>query len=31
VPYINLETSVHREPPTEEQVTRLKAFVELLS
>lgn len=31
VPYINLETSVHKEPPTEEQVTRLKAFIEMLS
>jgi benzoyl-CoA reductase/2-hydroxyglutaryl-CoA dehydratase subunit BcrC/BadD/HgdB len=31
IPYISLETSVHHDPPTEEQLTRLKAFVEMLS
>jgi benzoyl-CoA reductase/2-hydroxyglutaryl-CoA dehydratase subunit BcrC/BadD/HgdB len=31
VPYINIETSVHKDPPTEEQITRLKTFVEMLS
>lgn len=31
VPYINLETTVHKDPPTEEQITRLKTFVEMLS
>jgi benzoyl-CoA reductase/2-hydroxyglutaryl-CoA dehydratase subunit BcrC/BadD/HgdB len=31
IPYISLETSVHREPPTEEQLTRVKAFIEMLS
>jgi benzoyl-CoA reductase/2-hydroxyglutaryl-CoA dehydratase subunit BcrC/BadD/HgdB len=31
IPYISLETSVHQDPPTEEQLTRLKAFVEMLS
>jgi len=29
--YISLETSVHQDPPTEEKLTRLKAFVEMLS
>jgi benzoyl-CoA reductase/2-hydroxyglutaryl-CoA dehydratase subunit BcrC/BadD/HgdB len=28
---IALETDVHREPPTEEQIMRVKAFVEMLS
>jgi benzoyl-CoA reductase/2-hydroxyglutaryl-CoA dehydratase subunit BcrC/BadD/HgdB len=31
IPYISLETSVHSEPPTEEQLTRVKAFIEMLS
>jgi len=31
IPYISLETSVHQDPPTEEQLTRIKAFVEMLS
>ncbi|MGA7829391.1 MAG: 2-hydroxyacyl-CoA dehydratase family protein [Terracidiphilus sp.] len=31
IPYISLDTSVHREPPTEEQLTRVKAFIEMLS
>lgn len=31
VPYINIETDVHPEPPTEEQVTRLTSFIEMLS
>ena len=31
IPLIALETDVHREPPTEEQITRVKAFVEMLS
>jgi benzoyl-CoA reductase/2-hydroxyglutaryl-CoA dehydratase subunit BcrC/BadD/HgdB len=31
IPLIALETDVHREPPTEEQITRIKAFMEMLS
>lgn len=31
IPLIALETDVHREPPTEEQITRVKAFIEMLS
>nr|WP_294509824.1 2-hydroxyacyl-CoA dehydratase family protein [uncultured Rhodopila sp.] len=31
IPLIALETDVHREPPTEEQIMRVKAFVEMLS
>lgn len=31
VPILTLETDVHREPPTEEQITRIKAFMEMLS
>jgi benzoyl-CoA reductase/2-hydroxyglutaryl-CoA dehydratase subunit BcrC/BadD/HgdB len=31
IPYISLETSVHQDPPTEEQITRIKAFVEMLT
>ena len=31
VPLIALETDVHREPPTEEQITRIKAFMEMLA
>jgi benzoyl-CoA reductase/2-hydroxyglutaryl-CoA dehydratase subunit BcrC/BadD/HgdB len=31
IPYIALETSVHRDLPTEEQLTRIKAFIEMLS
>jgi benzoyl-CoA reductase/2-hydroxyglutaryl-CoA dehydratase subunit BcrC/BadD/HgdB len=31
IPLIALETDVHREPPTEEQVMRVKAFIEMLS
>jgi benzoyl-CoA reductase/2-hydroxyglutaryl-CoA dehydratase subunit BcrC/BadD/HgdB len=31
VPIISLETSVHKERPTEEQVMRVKTFVEMLS
>ncbi len=31
VPIVTLETDVHREPPTEEQITRVKAFIEMLT
>ena len=31
VPILTLETDVHREPPTEEQIMRIKAFMEMLS
>jgi benzoyl-CoA reductase/2-hydroxyglutaryl-CoA dehydratase subunit BcrC/BadD/HgdB len=31
VPLIAIDTDVHREPPTEEQITRIKAFMEMLS
>lgn len=31
IPLITLETDVHREPPTEEQIMRVKAFIEMLS
>jgi benzoyl-CoA reductase/2-hydroxyglutaryl-CoA dehydratase subunit BcrC/BadD/HgdB len=31
IPLIALETDVHREPPTEEQITRIKAFMEMLA
>jgi benzoyl-CoA reductase/2-hydroxyglutaryl-CoA dehydratase subunit BcrC/BadD/HgdB len=31
IPYISLETPVHQDPATEEQLTRIKAFVEMLS
>jgi len=31
VPFLGLEHSVHREPPTEEQTMRVKAFLEMLS
>ena len=31
IPYIALEASVHKERPTEEQVMRVKTFVEMLS
>ncbi len=31
VPIVTLETDVHRDPPTEEQITRVKAFIEMLS
>jgi benzoyl-CoA reductase/2-hydroxyglutaryl-CoA dehydratase subunit BcrC/BadD/HgdB len=31
IPYVALDTSVHQEPPTEEQLTRVKAFIEMLS
>jgi benzoyl-CoA reductase/2-hydroxyglutaryl-CoA dehydratase subunit BcrC/BadD/HgdB len=31
IPIISLETSVHKERPTEEQVMRVKTFVEMLS
>lgn len=31
VPFLGLEHSVHREPPTEEQVMRVKAFIEMLT
>ncbi len=31
IPLIALETDVHREPPTEEQIMRVKAFIEMLS
>jgi benzoyl-CoA reductase/2-hydroxyglutaryl-CoA dehydratase subunit BcrC/BadD/HgdB len=31
IPYVALETSVHQDPPTEEQLTRIKAFIEMLS
>jgi benzoyl-CoA reductase/2-hydroxyglutaryl-CoA dehydratase subunit BcrC/BadD/HgdB len=30
VPLLALETDVHREPPTEEQIMRVKAFIEML-
>jgi benzoyl-CoA reductase/2-hydroxyglutaryl-CoA dehydratase subunit BcrC/BadD/HgdB len=31
IPLLALETDVHREPPTEEQIMRVKAFIEMLS
>jgi len=31
VPVLTLETDVHREPPTEEQIMRIKAFMEMLA
>jgi benzoyl-CoA reductase/2-hydroxyglutaryl-CoA dehydratase subunit BcrC/BadD/HgdB len=31
IPLIALETDVHKEPPTEEQIMRIKAFIEMLS
>ncbi len=31
IPYLSLETNVHRERPTEEQVMRVKTFIEMLS
>ena len=31
IPLIALETTVHNELPTEEQITRVKAFIEMLS
>ena len=31
IPLIALETDVHREPPSEEQIMRVKAFIEMLS
>lgn len=31
IPIINLETNVHKEPPSEEQIMRVKAFFEMLS
>ena len=31
VPLVALETTVHDQPPTEEQITRVKAFIEMLS
>ncbi|MFT3828158.1 MAG: hypothetical protein QM691_00475 [Opitutaceae bacterium] len=31
IPLIALETSVHREPPTEEQLIKLRTFVEMLT
>ncbi|CAH2602734.1 2-hydroxyacyl-CoA dehydratase [Rhodovastum atsumiense] len=31
VPLIAIDTDVHREPPTEEQITRIKAFMEMLA
>ena len=31
VPLIALKTDVHREPPTEDQITGVKAFIEMLS
>jgi benzoyl-CoA reductase/2-hydroxyglutaryl-CoA dehydratase subunit BcrC/BadD/HgdB len=30
VPLLALETDVHKEPPTEEQIMRVKAFIEML-
>jgi benzoyl-CoA reductase/2-hydroxyglutaryl-CoA dehydratase subunit BcrC/BadD/HgdB len=30
VPMVTLETNVHREPPGEEQITRIKTFFEML-
>ena len=31
VPIVTIETDVHKEPPTEEQIMRIKAFVEMLA
>jgi hypothetical protein len=31
IPIISLESTVHKERPTEEQVMRVKTFVEMLS
>jgi benzoyl-CoA reductase/2-hydroxyglutaryl-CoA dehydratase subunit BcrC/BadD/HgdB len=31
IPLLALETDVHKEPPTEEQITRVKAFLEMLA
>ncbi len=31
IPLLTLETDVHREAPTEEQITRVKAFMEMLA
>ncbi|WP_109121350.1 2-hydroxyacyl-CoA dehydratase family protein [Azospirillum sp. TSO22-1] len=31
IPIVTLETDVHKEPPTEEQITRVKAFIEMLA
>jgi benzoyl-CoA reductase/2-hydroxyglutaryl-CoA dehydratase subunit BcrC/BadD/HgdB len=31
IPYVALDTSVHQEAATEEQLTRVKAFIEMLS
>ncbi|ALK09851.1 2-hydroxyacyl-CoA dehydratase family protein [Blastochloris viridis] len=31
IPLITLETDVHKEPPTEEQIMRVKAFIEMLA
>jgi benzoyl-CoA reductase/2-hydroxyglutaryl-CoA dehydratase subunit BcrC/BadD/HgdB len=31
VPLVAIDTDVHREPPTEEQITRIKAFIEMLA
>jgi len=31
IPLVTLETSIHKDPPTEEQITRIKAFVEMLT
>jgi benzoyl-CoA reductase/2-hydroxyglutaryl-CoA dehydratase subunit BcrC/BadD/HgdB len=31
VPLVSLETTVHDQPPTEEQITKVKTFIEMLS
>lgn len=31
VPMVSLETTVHDQPPTEEQITKVKTFIEMLS
>jgi hypothetical protein len=31
VPMVALETTVHDQPPTEEQITKVKTFLEVLS
>jgi hypothetical protein len=31
VPMVALENTVHNQPPTEEQITKVKTFIEMLS
>ena len=31
LPIVTLETTVHDQPPTEEQITKVKTFIEMLS